>query len=561
MVDKWTNPTTANLRGENSMPLQQTFSSLSTYLGKLDDAITAAAASGVSSIAGTTNQISVSASTGAVTLSLPQNIHTGANPTFAGLTSTGNVTVPTTSATYFGSADGNNFWRPVDAYNNSYFRIATGSFYADAANYYFRNASSSNFMTIGGSGTVVVTGTAPSVQIRETTSTANVDLFLGQNGTDGEGLRIRYESSTGISRITNIFAAGLFFGTNNATKWGFDQYNIVYHNNGNNSFTQYGPNDTWGGYLKVGSTTNGIGNAVAQVIATDGNLHLDSGTNQDIYLNYYSGRPIRVHGFMNMNGQSIGNAGYIQAGATGVTDGGSVSVTNWFRAVGNSGIYFQSYGGGFWMTDGTWIRSYGEKNVYFDREFRVNGVISSNPYRARGSYGAISTGSNGITNTWDGIEFASAQTLMIQGEQYSGVYRNNNTWNWLFSYSGLIIGSDERYKREIQPLNLGLNFIELLEPISYLKLTETPDDDPETTEPDYYYGFSAQNVRAALDAVGETRDVKIHNIGGPNMGLVACTEDAVYDRQYIGINEFIAPMVQAIKELSARVAELEKSTV
>lgn len=42
--------------------------------------------SGVTSISGTTNQVSASASTGSVTLSLPQNIHTGANPTFAGAT-------------------------------------------------------------------------------------------------------------------------------------------------------------------------------------------------------------------------------------------------------------------------------------------------------------------------------------------------------------------------------------------------------------------------------------------------------------------------------------------
>ena len=51
---------------------------------------------GVTSITGTTNQVNASASTGAVTLSLPQNIHTGATPTFAGLTLTaGTVTVST----------------------------------------------------------------------------------------------------------------------------------------------------------------------------------------------------------------------------------------------------------------------------------------------------------------------------------------------------------------------------------------------------------------------------------------------------------------------------------
>jgi chromosome segregation ATPase len=47
----------------------------------------------ITSVAGTTNQVNVSASTGAVTFSLPQNIHTAATPTFAGLTSTGRVQI------------------------------------------------------------------------------------------------------------------------------------------------------------------------------------------------------------------------------------------------------------------------------------------------------------------------------------------------------------------------------------------------------------------------------------------------------------------------------------
>ena len=48
---------------------------------------------GVTSVAGTTNQVNVSASTGAVTLSTPQNIHTGATPTFAGMTLNGALAI------------------------------------------------------------------------------------------------------------------------------------------------------------------------------------------------------------------------------------------------------------------------------------------------------------------------------------------------------------------------------------------------------------------------------------------------------------------------------------
>jgi len=52
--------------------------------------------SGVTSLAGTTNRITVSAGTGGITLNLPQDIHTGASPTFAGLSLT---SVSTTGAT------------------------------------------------------------------------------------------------------------------------------------------------------------------------------------------------------------------------------------------------------------------------------------------------------------------------------------------------------------------------------------------------------------------------------------------------------------------------------
>ena len=65
---------------------------------------------GVTGISGTTNQVSVSASTGSVTISLPQNINSGAAPTFAGTNfsgtasalSIGGSAASATSASYAG---------------------------------------------------------------------------------------------------------------------------------------------------------------------------------------------------------------------------------------------------------------------------------------------------------------------------------------------------------------------------------------------------------------------------------------------------------------------------
>ena len=60
---------------------------------------------------------------------------------------------------------------------------------------------------------------------------------------------------------------------------------------GDSSMAYFGPNSTWSSYLVVGSGSNKVGTEVAQVISTDGNLHLDSANNGNaIYMQfYYSG--------------------------------------------------------------------------------------------------------------------------------------------------------------------------------------------------------------------------------------------------------------------------------
>ena len=56
--------------------------------------------------------------------------------------------------------------------------------------------------------------------------------------------------------------------------------------------------------------------------------------------------------------------------------------TNWFRARGNSGFYFQDHAGGFYMEDNTWIKTWGSKALY------VNNTIRSTNYQAM--YGSTS---------------------------------------------------------------------------------------------------------------------------------------------------------------------------
>jgi len=57
---------------------------------------------------------------------------------------------------------------------------------------------------------------------------------------------------------------------------------------GDSSKATFGPNATWGAFLSVGSGTNNLAANTAQVISTNGNLHLDAGTLKDIYIGSYA---------------------------------------------------------------------------------------------------------------------------------------------------------------------------------------------------------------------------------------------------------------------------------
>lgn len=59
-------------------------------------------------------------------------------------------------------------------------------------------------------------------------------------------------------------------------------------NNGNNHIT-FGPNSSWGKYLRIGSNGYGGDANTASLATTDGNLHMDAAAGNGMYLNYYAG--------------------------------------------------------------------------------------------------------------------------------------------------------------------------------------------------------------------------------------------------------------------------------
>jgi hypothetical protein len=102
--------------------------------------------------------------------------------------------------------------------------------------------------------------------------------------------------------------------------------------------------------------------------------------------------------------------------------------------------------------------------------------------------------------------------------------------------------SDERLKKGIEDSNLGLEFINMLRPVKY-RLIEFENERIR-------HGLIAQDVEVARDALG---------LGELDENIIHY--DKKSDRYDLNYQELIAPMIQAIKELSNKLEDLKCRTL
>lgn len=123
---------------------------------------------------------------------------------------------------------------------------------------------------------------------------------------------------------------------------------------------------------------------------------------------------------------------------------------------------------------------------------------------------------------------------------YTAVNLSSGTWS---------VGSDCRIKKCITPGNIGLSFVERLQPVTFQWRSgcEIPQDiwghDASDTTPHTktQYGFIAQDIKAAMDAEPDGHL------------LTGLWNDGVEpdNRQGVGAGDLVIPLVNAVKELSA----------
>ena len=128
----------------------------------------------------------------------------------------------------------------------------------------------------------------------------------------------------------------------------------------------------------------------------------------------------------------------------------------------------------------------------------------------------------------------------------------NRFWKTVYSNTGTINTSDQRLKTDILSSDLGLEFINKLNPVSYKFIEggkEIVDGDPVSVPGiRTHYGLIAQEVKQVLEQTG------IEDFAG----WVLLDKEDPDSEQALRYEEFISPLIKAVQELTARVKALEE---
>jgi hypothetical protein len=210
-------------------------------------------------------------------------------------------------------------------------------------------------------------------------------------------------------------------------------------------------------------------------------------------------------------------------------------------AVGSQSLYSLTYGNRntsvgyqslFSLTTGDANSAFGDHSLYSNSVGLFNTAFGRESlfYSTTGSYNIAIGYLSGYNNTTGNNNI----TLGYGTQVPSGTSDNQvRMGNFGVTYAGVqvawTITSDRRWKKDILPSNLGLNFISKLNPVSYTRI----NDEKQRTE----YGLIAQEIEEVLKEEGVD-----------NSAMITVTDEGNYELRY---NDLLAPMIKAIQELKA----------
>lgn len=159
------------------------------------------------------------------------------------------------------------------------------------------------------------------------------------------------------------------------------------------------------------------------------------------------------------------------------------------------------------------------------------------PIATRIALQTTATAATGVNSSWYPL-LTNNFSLGLLGPINSGPDNVTRAWKNIYLNTAATVISDERTKENVATSDLGLSFINNLNPVKYNKV------DGDRT----HYGLIAQQVKSVLD------EANIADFGGWVISDVNDPEG----QQALRYEEFISPLIKAVQELTARVQLLEE---
>ena len=169
----------------------------------------------------------------------------------------------------------------------------------------------------------------------------------------------------------------------------------------------------------------------------------------------------------------------------------------------------------------------------------------------------IAIGYNATVADANTIVMGNASITAILPADDGGVNLGSDakSYDAVWAADGAFNGSDIRIKEDINPLSLGLEFINKLNPVSYKKKDKEEVYEGERlaqraiTYKRKHSGLIAQEVKEVMDDM----DIASNDFAG----YVDANVNGGVDRLFLRYTEFIAPLIKAVQELSAKIDTMQ----
>jgi len=268
------------------------------------------------------------------------------------------------------------------------------------------------------------------------TSVATIDNYphLTINAGAGEDIHMNYDSGSdvlfcnGASTCNGTWTAGGNVGIG-TTAPGYKLHVL----NGDTSYAYFGPNSSWSGRLLVGAGANQAVSQTAQVISTDGNLHLDPAPSKNMYLGHYQARDI----YINPSGGNVGIGTTVPGFKLDVVGDVRAQTYRFFGTGGDSNIATQAYA--IYQEDGAWSSPYPDLRIAYHTGIKLGAYYGYGGTRFYNNHDmateifSVGNGDNNVRVNNSllvagnvGIGTANPSTYKIYG------YTTNGSWAYRF---------------------------------------------------------------------------------------------------------------------------------